>query len=114
MERVARANVPAARQRDAGWRQHIGLGKRRRHDDSDRGSWLGGDRAGCGDRARDRTDRRASGTPGQEADAMNVVTDSMHGPGGDSMTTRLAGVVLRAELVVVACTFFVFAFLHLG
>jgi hypothetical protein len=45
---------------------------------------------------------------------MNVVTDSMHGPGGDSLTTRLAGVILRAELVVVACTFFVFAFLHLG
>jgi hypothetical protein len=45
---------------------------------------------------------------------MNVVTNSMLGPGGDSATTRLAGVILRAELVVVACTFFVFAFLHLG
>jgi hypothetical protein len=43
---------------------------------------------------------------------MNVV--GMRGPDSGTMTTRLAGVLLRVELVVVAGTFFVFALLHLG
>ena len=30
------------------------------------------------------------------------------------MTARFTGVILKVELVVVACTFFVFALLHLG
>jgi hypothetical protein len=44
----------------------------------------------------------------------NPVADSLNSSGGERMSVRLAGVILRVEMIVVAGTFVVFSFLHLG